>query len=94
MYKHLPDQVVAFDVEWVPDPISGRRIYALPEDMVDEEVVLHHCPRCGCTTHYTCTEKVENKRVVINCRMMNLDIMESIPVKRFDGAVTWSFLED
>jgi predicted PolB exonuclease-like 3'-5' exonuclease len=39
MYKFIADNVVVFDVEWVPDPVSGRRIYKLSETASDEEVL-------------------------------------------------------
>ena len=39
MYKFIADNVVVFDVEWVPDPASGRRIYRLPDTASDDEVL-------------------------------------------------------
>jgi hypothetical protein len=39
MYKFIADNVVVFDVEWVPDPASGRRIYRLPDTVSDDEVL-------------------------------------------------------
>jgi len=39
MYKFISDNVIAFDAEWVPDPASGRRVYDLPDDLSDAEVV-------------------------------------------------------
>jgi hypothetical protein len=39
MYKFIADNVVVFDVEWVPEPASGRRIYRLPDTASDDEVL-------------------------------------------------------
>lgn len=39
MYKFIADNVVVFDVEWVPDPASGRRIYKIPDTASDDEVL-------------------------------------------------------
>ena len=39
MLKIVNENVWAFDLEWVPDPVSGRRAYALPQNMPDHEVV-------------------------------------------------------
>jgi len=39
MYKFITDNVVVFDVEWVPDPASGRRIYKIPDTASDDEVL-------------------------------------------------------
>lgn len=57
------------------------------------EIELHYCPNCSCTTHYCSVDEDGKKRTVINARMAELKIMEEIPVKKFDGADTWKFLE-
>ncbi|NJL48947.1 MAG: 3'-5' exonuclease [Leptolyngbyaceae cyanobacterium SM2_5_2] len=38
MFKSVGRLVCAFDLEWVPDPQSGRRVYNLPAAMPDGEV--------------------------------------------------------
>ncbi|HIK46279.1 MAG TPA: 3'-5' exonuclease [Leptolyngbyaceae cyanobacterium M65_K2018_010] len=38
MFKSVGPRVCAFDLEWVPDPKSGRRVYHLPDSMPDQEV--------------------------------------------------------
>ena len=40
MLKIVPQEVWAFDVEWVPDPASGRRVYGLPASLDDDEVLV------------------------------------------------------
>ena len=64
----------------------------------DENIIFHHCPICGCATHYTTTEKLKNEhneeRVGINFRIFSLEEIKEIKVKRFDGANTWKYLED
>ena len=39
MFKTVNKDVWAFDAEWVPDPEAGRRLYQLPEDTSDSEVI-------------------------------------------------------
>ncbi len=39
MIRTVANNVWAFDLEWVPDPPSGRRCYDLPADMPDDEVL-------------------------------------------------------
>jgi 3'-5' exonuclease len=39
MFKSIGDCVWAFDLEWVPDPEAGRRIYRLPIALTDAEVL-------------------------------------------------------
>ena len=39
MIKNIKKKVWAFDVEWVPDPLAGKLLYKLPDDMPDREVL-------------------------------------------------------
>lgn len=39
MIKSVPKSVLAFDVEWVPDPLAGRLLLDLPADLPDGEVL-------------------------------------------------------
>ena len=38
MFKSVKKDVWVFDVEWVPDPEAGRRLFQLPEDTPDFDV--------------------------------------------------------
>jgi predicted PolB exonuclease-like 3'-5' exonuclease len=38
MFKSVGRQVCAFDLEWAPDPVSGRRLYGLPASLPEAEV--------------------------------------------------------
>jgi len=60
----------------------------------DESIDFHHCPNCGCITHYTGTGKGEPMdRLAVNARMCSLDQTKGIPIRHFDGADTWKFLD-
>lgn len=39
MLKRIAGEIWAFDAEWVPDPEAGRRLYQLPGDLPDAEVM-------------------------------------------------------
>lgn len=39
MFRDIKSRVLAFDIEWVPDPESGKAAYELPDEMSDLEVV-------------------------------------------------------
>lgn len=39
MFRDVKSRVLAFDIEWVPDPESGKAAYKLPQDMPDREVI-------------------------------------------------------
>ena len=47
MFKEVGTKVWAFDAEWVPDPVAGRRLYGLPDDMPDRDVVQEMWRRGG-----------------------------------------------
>ena len=49
MFRRIHDQVWAFDVEWVPDPASGRLLYDLPDAASDEQVMGLMWKRGGAT---------------------------------------------
>jgi len=48
MLKFIADQVWAFDLEWVPDPPTGRRVYNLPE-LNDDDIVQKMWDEGGAT---------------------------------------------
>lgn len=60
----------------------------------DGNLEFHHCAICGCATYYVTTEKSTNKRVAINARMIEPKLVNSIPVRKFDGAVSWKYVDD
>lgn len=49
MFKRVHEQVWAFDAEWVPDPVTGRAVYGLPDEMAQEAVVEEMWQRGGAT---------------------------------------------
>ena len=49
MIKTVKNKVWAFDVEWVPEPVAGRLLYKLPDDMPDREVIKEMWKEGGAT---------------------------------------------
>ncbi len=49
MFKSVGRQVCAFDLEWAPDPTSGRRLYGLPATLPDTEVFDVMWAKAGAT---------------------------------------------
>ena len=47
MFKTIPQEVWAFDLEWVPDPASGRRAYRLGAEVTDLDVIAEMWKRGG-----------------------------------------------
>lgn len=52
-----------------------------------------HCKYCGCATHWETIDAMEGSRVGINTRNFDPVTMQSIRVRRFDGADTWTYLD-
>ena len=61
----------------------------------DEMIDFHHCPQCGCLTHYTGTGKDQQPvdRIALNSRMFPLSQTADITVRHFDGAQSWTYLD-
>ncbi len=49
MFKKVKDKVLCFDIEWIPDPVSGRVVYGLPEDTSDQKVMERMWKEGGAT---------------------------------------------
>ncbi len=47
MFKSVHSRVWAFDLEWVPDPLAGRLVYGLGEELSDLEVLAEMWRRGG-----------------------------------------------
>lgn len=47
MFKSVQNRVWAFDLEWVPDPLAGRLVYGLGDELTDLEVLVEMWRRGG-----------------------------------------------
>lgn len=72
----------------IRDADSG--VYAWGKKTID----YHFCPVCACCTHYS--SKLENGRIriAINARMAPAEDIAAIRVRRFDGARSWSYVDE
>lgn len=59
----------------------------------DKLIDFHHCPNCGCTTHYTPTEIGNLNRMAVNLRMFDKSVLDEVNIRYFDGADTWTFID-
>ena len=50
MIKNIPDEVWAFDCEWVPDLQAGRLIHGLPDELPSQEVLRVMWDEAGATS--------------------------------------------
>ena len=60
----------------------------------DKTIEFFHCKSCGCTTHYESMEKTGNSRMAVNARMMQSEDIASVRIRKFDGAVTWKYIDE
>lgn len=58
------------------------------------ELAFHHCPKCGCTTHYETTEKCMINKIAINGRLLDMKDRAKIKLTKFDGATSWKFVDE
>lgn len=49
MIKKVPSKVWAFDCEWIPDPLAGRLLYGLPEEMPPADIMRRMWDEGGAT---------------------------------------------
>ena len=66
----------------------------VPHIQGDHTLATHHCPICGCITHWESLHMPgEAARIAVNTRLMDPAEPADVPVRRFDGASTWTYLD-
>ena len=58
----------------------------------DKCISFNRCAHCGCLTHYTSIEGGPDARLAVNFRMFDKTVQDTIRVRLFDGADTWTYL--
>ena len=59
----------------------------------DRTLALHRCKVCGCTTHWSPLDPALD-RMGVNARLMPPAILAAARIRKFDGADTWTFLDE
>ena len=59
----------------------------------DKCLVIISCKHCGCTTHWDSLDNDEQRRVGLNFRMCSESDTSALPIRHFDGADSWEFLD-
>jgi len=52
------------------------------------------CSSCGCVTHWESLQPDPGSKVGVNMRNFDPRDLMAIQIRRFDGAETWSYLDD
>lgn len=70
-------------------PMGGTIAYVHGE----RTLALHTCRQCGCTPYWLSVDDASDARMAVNFRMCDPEDVRDIPIRHFDGAETWKFLD-
>ncbi len=73
MFKTVKNRVWAFDAEWIPDPLAGRMLYKLPNDMPSKEIFEVMWEKGGATEE----DPMPYLKTVV-CRIVSIAAVERI----------------
>jgi len=60
----------------------------------DKDLDFRTCKTCGTTILWQSAKNPGKGRTAVNLNMAELDVITKIPVRHFDGADSWKFLDD
>ena len=60
----------------------------------DRCISFNHCSRCGVPTHWSSVESGPEAKIAVNARLFEPEDIADVPIRRFDGRDTWTFLEE
>lgn len=60
----------------------------------DRTLAFVSCAACGCTTHWEPAAPAPDSHMKVNMRMAVGFAYETLPVRVFDGADSWRYLDD
>lgn len=66
--------------------VSFEKIPSQGYEWGDKDIAFHHCPICGCSTHYVGTSNSGLDRIAINANMLEPKLTEYLTIRRFNGA--------
>ncbi len=72
MFKSVQPRVWAFDLEWVPDPLAGRLVHGLGDDVSDPEAIMNRMWREGGATEDDPTPFLKT----VLCRVVSVAAVE------------------
>lgn len=87
-----------FAALWVSAPASRIALDYAHEATIgyvwgDATLAFHTCRTCGCTTHWESLMDADDPPMAVNLRMADADVVAAIPVRHFDGADSFRFLD-
>ena len=59
----------------------------------DKAIQFHRCRACGCVSHWLAVDPLE-RRMGVNARLMDLDVIRGVRIRFLDGAVTERYVDE
>ena len=59
----------------------------------DKELAFRSCKTCGCTVLWESADNPGVGRMAVNLNLAELEVAAKVPVRHFDGADSWKFLD-
>lgn len=83
---------------WAYYKVGTVRVEGHPEKTAeyiwgDKTLRTVRCATCGCITHWEHLDPQPEARHGVNIKNFDPKLLESVKVRRFDGADTWKFLD-
>jgi len=83
---------------WIYTDQTNVTLTASPEAMLsyshgDKDLTFKTCKSCGSTILWESANTPGEGRMALNLNLAELSEIDNIPVRRFDGADTWEFLD-
>jgi len=70
--------------------VAGETIPYVRTDLSETFLATHHCPGCGCTTHWVALNAAPDARMGLNVRLFEDDVLEGVERRHCDGR-SWPF---
>lgn len=89
--RRLGTQWIYSDIENIT--ITAQADATLQYNHGDKTLAFHSCKTCGCTTHWEDIQEKSSGKMAVNLRLTDPSVAATIPIRHFDGADTWKFLD-
>ena len=83
---------------WAHFKVGTVRVTGHPEQTDayvwgDRTLRTVRCRHCGCVTHWEPLEPKPDEHMAVNILNFDPNELESLRIRRFDGAVSWTYLD-
>ena len=83
---------------WAFYKVGTVRVIGDPENITEyvwgpKTIRTLRCRICGCVTHWEPLQPKPDDRLAVNARNFDPSALNSVRIRRFDGADTWTYLD-